>query len=88
MPGLPCYPKPVRIAAQAAANKVLSRTRARLRVLKYVIVARREGTPLSVSQWEDPFAILRRKWSEIPGDVNMRVRSEDLLALSDDNLLV
>jgi 2-polyprenyl-3-methyl-5-hydroxy-6-metoxy-1,4-benzoquinol methylase len=70
-----------------AANEALSRARVRLRVLKHVAAARREGTPVTVSQWKDPLSILRRKWSEVPGDVSTRVRSEDLLALSDDLLL-
>jgi hypothetical protein len=56
-------------------------------VLKYIVVARREGTPRTVAEWRDPFAILRHKWGVVPGDVNVRVRSEELLTLGDDELL-
>jgi len=70
-----------------AIQRAIAGVRPRLRALKYIAIAYREGTPRTVAEWSDPFAILRHKWGVVPGDVNMRVRSEELLALGDDELL-
>src|SRR5258708_6616977 len=39
------------------------------------------------ASWKDPFAVLRKKWSEVPAGRDGRLSTQELLALPDAELL-
>ena len=43
--------------------------------------------PQNGSPWEKPFNVLRDKWIEVPATRSKRLKTTDLLKLSDDDLL-